>query len=206
VIDVVGRGPCPHCGKDIAPDRSYTCDHCGGQFRTPEEAAAARRAGETLAPIGYTATASTSALVEPSAHSVDTWLANAKDEDLPGTLIRTYPGRTQHDATELFAYEARLLALRGYQPTAQSWADGRPGIRRVVTVGMLASSLRPDGSLTVTYVRNPPASPPAASLERDTKRCPDCAEDVLADARLCRFCRHEFWPSGAGPAGPPSII
>ena len=24
------------------------------------------------------------------------------------------------------------------------------------------------------------------------KKCPDCAELVLADARICRFCRHEF--------------
>lgn len=26
------------------------------------------------------------------------------------------------------------------------------------------------------------------------KRCPDCAELVLAGARICRFCRYEFWP------------
>jgi hypothetical protein len=25
-----------------------------------------------------------------------------------------------------------------------------------------------------------------------TKKCPQCAEDVKADARICRFCRHEF--------------
>ncbi|RUW62137.1 hypothetical protein EOA16_10255 [Mesorhizobium sp. M7A.F.Ca.US.008.03.1.1] len=24
------------------------------------------------------------------------------------------------------------------------------------------------------------------------KQCPDCAEMVKADARICRFCRHEF--------------
>ena len=24
------------------------------------------------------------------------------------------------------------------------------------------------------------------------KKCPDCAEIVKADARICRFCRHEF--------------
>lgn len=25
-----------------------------------------------------------------------------------------------------------------------------------------------------------------------SKKCPDCAEMVKADARICRFCRHEF--------------
>jgi hypothetical protein len=28
--------------------------------------------------------------------------------------------------------------------------------------------------------------------QRSTKVCPDCAETVLAAARICRFCRHEF--------------
>lgn len=30
------------------------------------------------------------------------------------------------------------------------------------------------------------------SGERSTRRCPDCAEDVWADARICRYCRHVF--------------
>lgn len=29
----------------------------------------------------------------------------------------------------------------------------------------------------------------------DMKVCPDCAEDVLADAEVCRHCGHE-WPGG----------
>lgn len=29
-------------------------------------------------------------------------------------------------------------------------------------------------------------------LGRSTKRCPDCAEDVWAEARICRFCRFKF--------------
>ncbi|MFC3322154.1 zinc ribbon domain-containing protein [Mesorhizobium cantuariense] len=24
------------------------------------------------------------------------------------------------------------------------------------------------------------------------KKCPDCADDVKADAKICRFCRHDF--------------
>jgi hypothetical protein len=34
---------------------------------------------------------------------------------------------------------------------------------------------------------------------RATKDCPDCAETILEAARICRFCRYEFWPEGAPP-------
>jgi hypothetical protein len=33
---------------------------------------------------------------------------------------------------------------------------------------------------------------PNAVDGRREKKCPDCAEMVLADARICRFCQHEF--------------
>ncbi|AHG92105.1 hypothetical protein J421_4638 (plasmid) [Gemmatirosa kalamazoonensis] len=31
-----------------------------------------------------------------------------------------------------------------------------------------------------------------SAMTRDTKVCPDCAETIKADARICRFCRREF--------------
>lgn len=31
--------------------------------------------------------------------------------------------------------------------------------------------------------------------QASTKTCPDCAEDVKTDARICRFCGHRFYPS-----------
>lgn len=38
---------------------------------------------------------------------------------------------------------------------------------------------------------------PHAAAETHTRRvktCPDCAEEVLADARICKHCRHDFRP------------
>jgi len=55
----------------------------------------------------------------------------------------------------------------------------------------------------LTQDPNPQQTPPA-SVAADTprplaspqapaqKKCPDCAEMVLAEARKCRFCGHEF--------------
>lgn len=48
-----------------------------------------------------------------------------------------------------------------------------------------------------------PSSAPDEAALAPTKVCPDCAETVLADARICRFCRHEFEagdPSEGAPA------
>jgi len=38
-----------------------------------------------------------------------------------------------------------------------------------------------------------PAAPPAPTVSpAETKRCPDCAEEVLAAARVCKHCRYRF--------------
>src|SRR5664279_3018338 len=73
-------------------------------------------------------------------------------------IVRTYTGRTQADASEAFAIDARRLARDGYDVVSQSWADGRSGIGRVLAIGVAALAIRPDGMLTVTY-RLRPAAP-----------------------------------------------
>ena len=98
--------------------------------------------------------------------------------------MRTYKGRTQGDAAMLFSDDAQELAVKGYVPVAQSWADGRPGIGRVMMLGLAAGMQRPNGTLTVTYKFE--------GVADATKICPQCAETVKAAAMMCRFCQYKF--------------
>jgi hypothetical protein len=38
----------------------------------------------------------------------------------------------------------------------------------------------------------PPKPAPEVSQNREEKKCPDCAEFVLAEARICKHCRFRF--------------
>jgi len=48
-------------------------------------------------------------------------------------------------------------------------------------------------------VHGRPACAIIAAVDGDLKRCPDCAEQVQGQARVCRFCGFRF---GAGSVGP----
>jgi hypothetical protein len=160
--------PCPSCGKLALPNRA--CPHCGYQT------------------------------VDQGQQIVD-WIASLPEEqreatvraepegNWPPTLVRTYPGSTQADAAARFNWEAWMLGLAGYRPVSQTWGSGGANIGDFAVYGAFAALKSNLGFLTVTYSRT---AMPAAVVPAATKRCPDCAEEVLADARICRFCRHEF--------------
>jgi len=125
-------------------------------------------------------------------------------ENWPTTLSRAYPGRSAQDVTARMNYEAALLYEAGYQVTNQMWGGGGATIGDFALYGLAGAALKTDTSaLMVTYSRvapsggQPRVNVPLGETTRATKRCPDCAEEVMAEARVCRFCRHEF--------GPPSI-
>jgi hypothetical protein len=83
----------------------------------------------------------------------------------PAIIVRTYQGKQQADAVVLFEADAVNLAVDGYSPTTQSWAQGQWGcgaflgalVLCIVLVGILVFIymllVKPVGTLTVTYER-----------------------------------------------------
>jgi len=85
--------------------------------------------------------------------------------DRPAVLARVYPGYHEQ-AIELFQVDAENLAIHGYVPVAQSYADGRyaqwlttlAAVLVLVGIGILLllfmAAVHPPGSLAVTYLRH----------------------------------------------------
>jgi hypothetical protein len=75
------------------------------------------------------------------------------------------------------------MSRAGYEPVSQSWAEGRPGIGRVFTLGLFAESLRPDGFLTVTYRRSNRAHSASSDPIDQIRRLGELhAEGIISEA------------------------
>lgn len=109
-------------------------------------------------------------------------------------IVRKYKGNEARVDKD-FKYEVAIYAERGYEPTSKDWVPGAYGcgsflvalVLCFVLVGILIfiymMIVKPAGTLTVTFE-------PVKS--EDLKSCPQCAEEVKAAAKVCRFCQHEF--------------
>ena len=165
-------------------------------------------------------TARTPAVSPPSGSSRETWESRASRGDQ--VVVVTYRAKNAAAASELFRRDSAIAALHRYRPTSQNWAQGQWGcgaflvavLLFLVLIGILVFIymllVKPEGTLSVTYTREPQAAQREAQVEArpaskpaDTKICPDCAETVMAAANICRYCRHEFQSSDVGK--PPVI-
>lgn len=118
------------------------------------------------------------------------------------TVVKTYRGKHEN-ALQSFKRDAEKMAADGYHPTSQNWAPGSYGcgaflialLLCLILVGILVFIymvlVKPDGTLTVTYeLKESITEQSDDSLGR--KACPRCAELIMLDAVVCRFCSHEF--------------
>jgi len=87
---------------------------------------------------------------------------------------------------------ALAMALRSVPPTV---------VPVVVTGVAPDAAARPSRDAAVPAL----ASETKANMGAAMKRCPDCAELVQPEARVCRFCRYDFdgGPRADGTALPP---
>lgn len=72
-------------------------------------------------------------------------------EPAPPVIVRVYQQEGKVSPEDLFARDATELAKQGYKPTSQRWQDGKPGVGRVLAIGVFALVAKPKGTLTVTY-------------------------------------------------------
>ena len=127
------------------------------------------------------------------------------------TFVKDYKGNPRK-ATQRFQADAPRMAALGYFPISQSYQPGQYGcgafivalllclliIGIVVFIYMLI--VKPPGILSVVYEYRPfhnvVDSDESTRMPKELKVCPMCAEIVKGEARICRFCGHEFVNDG----------
>jgi Uncharacterised protein family UPF0547 len=102
-------------------------------------------------------------------------------ERIPISVAETAPGRTRVSITST----PKTGVLMG---GAFDLGKNRRNIEKVLfaTAGVLGR---------LPKASQEPASDdptPASTEDAETKTCPQCAETVKAQAKICRFCRHDF--------------
>lgn len=83
------------------------------------------------------------------------------------------------------------VPLNGTVDTSQPGTVASLAIAIYVAGAGVAAALI--GSLTLLQSAKP-TSDPIAAAKSGTKKCPDCAETILADAKVCKHCGYRFAP------------
>ena len=112
-------------------------------------------------------------------------------------IVTNYKGN-KNVSTKLFRAHVIKMAEKGYSPVSQSYQAGTWGcgaflvaaLLCLVIVGFLAFIymliVKPEGTLTVTYKYK------GQSEKVEEKICPQCAETIKKEAKICKHCRYEF--------------
>lgn len=107
--------------------------------------------------------------------------------------------RGHHDRRELQRRDPRdvravgraVLESLAPEPEPEPEPAAAPERMSLVDLSAMVESLAFPPRDERPIVREPPAAPIGAP-QAATKRCPDCAEEVLAAARVCKHCRYRF--------------
>ena len=113
-----------------------------------------------------------------------------RSQSRPRSRVDSRPGPTwSHASSDARVAHASAWQRAGRQAAAPLLVTGAR-TRAAVARGAVASTTLAVGSRR--HARPTGAASNCDTPSRHTKRCPRCAEDVLLEALVCRYCNHEF--------------